>query len=246
MKRQFLMIFAYLTFVVFLPAASIGGVWRDDFNGTDIGPGWEVVNAPGQFTYEVADGWFSIDIAGINNVMLLRDGTEGDYTIETHILIEPDPNRDQQFGPTDRAWADINILDNTNVPSTDWWRTGRGGGGPGAVRVTYINGRDHGIVIHTEPVSDMELYLKAEKFGRLYTGYYKIGENGEWIEIGTDELKMNPLKVGLSLSTWAERSMVCNFDYFEITGEGVEPPAPVTRNKNLISTWVQLKRRWEN
>jgi hypothetical protein len=69
MRLQLLIIFVCLVFVVFLPTTSMAGTWRDDFNGTALGRGWKFINDPnGSSSYKVANGWFSINLVGLNDI----------------------------------------------------------------------------------------------------------------------------------------------------------------------------------
>lgn len=240
--RTILLVLGCLTFMAFLPSALMAAVWRDDFNGTDIGPDWKFINPSKQCEYKVADGWFSIHVEGVNDIWggfddsakLLRDAPEGDYTIETHIVIEPDPNN-----KTTNTWTSIIIFDDTNVPSSDWWYVSRGGNNE--VNVEYAQNNAGNIHSNLTGISDMELYLKAEKVGQNYTGYYKIEEDDKWIEVGAYEhTTLNPFKVGFCDKSWAVRSIVSSFDYFEIAGDEVEPSA-VTPKEKLTITWGRLK-----
>jgi len=243
MKRQFLMVFACLTFLISLPIVSMGGMWRDDFNGADIGPGWEFSSPTGLCTYEVANGWFSIHLEGANDIWggfdsaakLLRDAPAGDFTIESHIVIEPDPNN-----KTANTWTAIIIFDNTNDPSSDWWYLARGGADE--VNNEFVQNAGGNVGASVKDVGDLEIYLKAEKIGQAYTGYYKIAENDDWAVVGTNEHNtLNPSKVGFCVKSWAERSMVSNYDYFEMVGDEVEPSTAVAPDEKLSVTWGQLK-----
>ena len=242
MRSQLLVILACLIFTVFLPTVSMGGGWRDDFSGAELGPGWEFSNKPEQCVYEVADGWFSIHLEGVNDIWagkdnsakLLRDAPDGDYTIETYIVIEPD-----ESAGTAGTWTAVILFDDSTHPSLNWWYVARGHNDE--VTIEYV--RD-GVATnpgHTGGVSDMKFYLKAEKVGQEYTGYYKIQESDEWIEVGTlEHMSLNPLKVGFCVKSWENRSIVSNFDYVEITGSEVEGTA-VIPNEKLTATWGQLK-----
>lgn len=243
MRRQVLIVFVCLTFVVFLPVASMGGIWRDDFNGTDISSGWEFTSPTGLCTYEVANGYFSIHLEGNNDIWggmddaakLLRDAPAGDYTIETHIVIEPDPNNN-----TTNTWTAIIIFDNSSDPSADWWYLARGGNDE--INTEFVKDAGGNVGGSLKEISELELYLKAERVGQEYTGYYKIAENDDWIEVGAQEHNtLDPLKVGFCVKSWAVRSMVSNFDYFEIVGDEVEPATAVIPDKGLAVTWGQLK-----
>lgn len=244
MRDELLAILVCMILVAFLPINSMGAVWRDDFNGTKIGPGWEFINPPKQCTHEVADGWFSIHLEGVNDIWggfddsakLLRDAPEGDYTIETHIKIEPDPNN-----KTTNTWTAIIIFDNSSAPSADWWYVSRGGADE--VNVEYAQNNAGNIRSSLKGIGDMDLYLKAEKVGQAYTGYYRIAEDDDWITVGSYEhITLNPLKVGFCVKSWAARSMVCSYDYFEISGDKVESNIAVMPNENLITAWGQLKK----
>ena len=91
MSSRLLAILACLMFMVVLSTASMGGVWRDDFDGAEIGPGWEYTNPPKQCEYEVADGFFSLKLEGQNDIWggqdnaakLLMEAPKGDYSLET-------------------------------------------------------------------------------------------------------------------------------------------------------------------
>jgi hypothetical protein len=235
-----------LTFVVFLPAASMGGVWRDDFNGTTLGYSWKFTNATGLCKFHVANGWFSISLEGINDIWggtdnsakLLRDAPAGDYTLLTHIKIEPD-----KAAKTQNTWTCIIIFDDTKVPSANWLYVSRGGADE--VNIESVQNNTGNINASLKGVGDLDLYLKAEKIGQDYTGYYKVKKDDSWIKVGTyKHTTLNPNKVGFCVKSWAARSMVSNFDYFEMAGDKVEAiTTAVKPNEKLTTTWGQLKSR---
>ena len=244
MSSRLLAILACLMFMVVLSTASMGGVWRDDFDGAEIGPGWEYTNPPKQCEYEVAAGFFSLKLEGANDIWggqdnaakLLMEAPEGDYSLETHIVIEPD-----KAAKTANTWTSIIVFDDTDVPSSNWWYVARGGNNEVNVESCAFNAG--AINASLKNIGDMELYLKAEKTGKSYTGYYKIKENDKWIKVGgiTERDQLDPLKVGLLVKSWAVRSMVCNYDYFEIEGKNVKSNLAVSPNRKLSVAWGQLK-----
>jgi hypothetical protein len=244
MRLQLLIIFVCLVFVVFLPTTSMAGTWRDDFNGTALGPGWKFINDPnGNSSYKVANGWFSINLVGLNDiwggvdnsVKLLRDAPQGDYSLETHIKIDPD-----KAAKTQNTWTFIVIFDDTNKPSSNWWYVARGGADE--VNTEYVQNGAGVIQASLKGIGDLDVYLKAEKIGQDYTGYYKVKKDDSWIKVGTyKHTPLNPLKVGLCVKSWAVRDMVSNFDYFEMVGDKVEANTAVRPNGKLAATWGQLK-----
>jgi len=226
-----------------LPVSSIAGTWRDDFNGTKLGDGWNYTDSNGNSPYKVADGWFSIHLVGHNDiwggfdnsVKLLRDAPQGDYTLETHIKIEPDMS-----AKTQNTWTSVIIFDSTNKPSANWWYIARGGADE--VNTEYVQNNAGVIQASLKGIGDTDLYLKGEKVGQKYTGYYKIEKDDEWILVGTfTHSTLNPLKVGLMVKSWAIRDMVSNYEYFEMVGDKVESNIAVAPNEKLAVTWGQVK-----
>jgi len=244
MRSQLKITLLYLILVAFLPAISMAGTWRDDFNGTALGSGWNFINDPnGTSSYKVANGWFSLHLVGTNDiwggvdnsVKLLRDAPAGDYTIETHIKIDPDA-----AAKTQNTWTNILLFDDTNKPSSNWWYIARGGADE--VNTEYVQNGTGNIQASLKSIGDLDLYLKAEKVGQAYTGYYKIKKDDQWIKVGTyNHTTLNTKKVGLMDKSWAARNMVSNFDYFEMVGDKVEANIAVSPKEKLTSTWGQLK-----
>ena len=244
MKCQSLVILVCLTFMVVLPTASMGGVWRDNFDGAKIGSGWEFTNPPKQCKYEVADGMFSIKLEGKNDIWggqdnaakLLREAPEGNYSVETRIVIKPDAK-----AKTANTWTSITMFDDAKSPSANWLYLARGGNSE--INIEYAKNNAGNIGPSLKNMADTELYLKVEKTGQDYTGHYKIKENDKWIKVGTTKHDaLNPSKVGLLVKSWAVRSMVCNYDYFEMEGENVKSNmTAVAPNGKLAVTWGQLR-----
>jgi len=166
---------------------------------------------------------------------LLMEAPEGNYSLETRIVIKPDAK-----AKTANTWTSITIFDDTKVPSSNWWYIARGGNSE--VNIEFVRNNGGNIGGSLKNIGDTELYLRAEKTGKSYIGYYKIKKNDKWIKVGTTKHDpMNPLKVGLLVKSWAVRSMVCNFDYFEMEGENVVSTTAVASNGKLAVTWGQLR-----
>jgi hypothetical protein len=243
MKIQ-LMFLSCLVLLAFMPVISIAGVWHDDFNGTTLDPGWKFSNATGLCTSKVADGWFSITLKGANDIWggmdnsarLLRNAPAGDFTLETYIKIVPDPT-----SKTQNTWTTIIFFNDTKVPSSDWLYVSRGGADE--VNIEYVQNNTGNVGSNLKNIANMDLYLKAEKVGQDYTGYYKIKNTDQWTKVGTyKHTTLTPNKVGFCVKSWADRSMVSSYDYFEMTGSSVESNiTAVAKNEKLTTTWGLLK-----
>ena len=137
-----------------------------------------------------------------NSVKLLFDAPAGDYTLETHIKIEPD-----KAAKTQNTWTFIVIFDDTNKPSSNWWYVARGGADE--VNTEYVQNGAGIIQASLKGIGDLDVYLKADKIGQGYTGYYKIKKDDQWTLVGKyTHTTLNPLKVGLCVKSWAVRDMI--------------------------------------
>ena len=222
MRRQWNSVLMCVAITACLAMPGNAGVWQDDFNGNTLDAGWEYIDPHAANVVEVKEGSFVVHLEGTHDIWggfdsapkLLRDAPEGDFAIESHYVIQPDAS-----AGLDNTWTGIIVFDDTDSPSTDWLYVVRGGGS--VVSFEYVeDGSGHGATTHSTQA--LEVWSRVEKTGNTYLCRYKLAEGDEWTDLGEyTPPSLNPLKVGLIVKSWANRSIVCSFDYFRMEGENV-------------------------
>jgi len=222
MRRQWNSVLMCVAITACLAMPGNAGVWQDDFNGNTLDAGWEYIDPHAANVGEVKEGSFVVRLEGTHDIWggsdsapkLLRDAPEGDFAIESHYVIQPDAS-----AGLDNTWTGIIVFDDTDSPSTDWLYVVRGGGS--VVSFEYVeDGSGHGATTHSTQA--LEVWSRVEKTGNTYLCRYKLAEGDEWTDLGEyTPPSLNPLKVGLIVKSWANRSIVCSFDYFRMEGENV-------------------------
>ena len=97
---------------------------------------------------------------------------------------------------------------------------------------------------HFQTGADVPLYLKLEKAGKQFTGYFRTDEKKDWNKIGnTWEHQIKEVKkVGLGfINNWGGKTVILLVDTFSIDGEGIRPLS-VTPSGKLTTVWGALKQ----
>lgn len=190
--------------------------FRDDFNSSSLNSGWIWQNEPSQWDVGTTkQGWLTIhgeqnaNIFCNDNSSLLYQVIEEsqDFDVSTKMYCEWSNNQSDVAGiiikfPTADDWILIKL-----------WMHGDGTG-----RLEW-QGKCNDI-ISPVPGSEsvggtMEIYLRIQKAGNVYTGYFKTtGDN--WTMIGTEAIDESlPMHLGLFAGIDAGSGpLFVQFDYF--------------------------------
>jgi beta-xylosidase len=188
--------------------ATVSANFQDDFSDK-LEPGWSWIKEENTiWDLTTKPGYLSIvlqDQPAPN--IIVRAITSENFQIITHVLFTPTSNfqiagllvyQDEetlaQFG---RAFCD---LQNGCVGNGIYFE--------GAQNKQYI-----GPNLATETLKKDEAYLRLDKIGSLFTGYYSEDGNN-WIVIGEHEFAMLSPKVGLIAGNSFVAGTVAYFDYF--------------------------------
>jgi serine/threonine protein kinase len=192
--------------------ASSGEAFRDDFI-SQLSDGWMWLEEdPSKWSLSAVDGSLQILASDASfdgpytplNI-LLRDAPSGDFEVTTSVQFTPtsdyqfaglvvfqDPKNVLQFG---RAFCDV-----VNACVGDG---------------VYFDNFEEGSVTgtnHATPVHGDLIYLRLERKGNTYTGYYS--EDGEnWITLGEHSRDFSTARVGL-MAAQAPEEIPALFDYF--------------------------------
>ncbi len=198
-------------------------VWRDDFDGAlDVAWSWLHENSDG-WTLTEQPGYLRIRatplVTGGEN-LLLRTGAEGNFSIETRLLFEPQTNfqfaglvifQDEanylQFG---RAFCDV---EGVCVGAGLYFDQIRDGGLEGSNYAT--------------PWEPGEVFLRLELDGDRLTAFYG-GDGQTWHELGQHELPAHfeVRGVGLTASqNYSGEDSSADIDYFSLAGNP-KPSSP--------------------
>jgi beta-xylosidase len=186
-------------------------VFWDDFNSEFL-PGWSWIRENDTlWSLDAEPGFLRIVLTADNppRNLLVRDIKYQNFQIMTHVRFKPTSNF--QF-----AGLLVYLDDKTmlgfgrafcNLPNTCV--------GNGIYFDAVQNGKTVGGNFSTAtPIQD-EAYLRMDKNGTKFTGYYS--DNGtDWIMIGEHELSMIDPKVGLIATNSHIVGMTAYFDYFTL------------------------------
>jgi hypothetical protein len=237
-------------FAVSLTLPVFAKEWLDEFDEQDLDGEWfRITDRPEQQgTVTIEDGRLLINEPNGNfghlivdgRPLVLREAPEGDFNISTLIETEPPP-------PADDYWIGLFIVgeDGDHDVLADNWAVLTIGGSAGEKKAligSMINSawNDKG---HFD-IPGWPVYLKLEKIGIQYTGYYKEKPADQWTKVGsswTHEGMEEPELVGLGfINNWGGANLTLMAEYFLLQGEKVIPKAiqPVDR---LSSTWGWIK-----
>ncbi len=239
-----------IIFAVFLTLPTFAKEWLDEFDKDELNGEWLkitccpgdngsaviedgrlLINEPGDFGHMITDG----------RPLVLRKSPEGDFSISA--LIDTDPP-----APADNYWVGLFVIGNDGdnaVLAHNWaaLNIGGSGGEKKALIGSMIDGawEDKG---HFD-IPEWPIYLKLEKVGNQYTGYFKEKSTDEWIKTGdtwNHDGMEDPELVGFGfINNWGGGpNLTLTVEYFSLEGENVIPMAVRPADK-LSSTWGQIK-----
>jgi len=193
-------------------------IWRDDFDAV-LSPPWRWINEnPARWSLAERPGYLRIFVSpyvfGQENG-LLRPVTGGNFTIQTHVLFEPDTNF-QIAGliiyqdannrlALGRAFCDI---PNNCVGNGIYFDNVQGGNLAGTNFATSVD-------------SYNEAYLRLERRGDLVTAFYS-SDGVTWFEIGTHRIALDFRVNGVGLIACQDfntpgRDIPADFDFFVLS-----------------------------
>ncbi len=246
------LILAFISIVIFLGFLSAyGGEWLDEFDKAELNKEWfKITDRPAKLTtvklekgkllmYEQTANFGHMITDG--RPLILRKAPKGDFSIST--LIDTNPP-----APADNYWLGLFIIgkDGDNAVLAENWAVLTIGGSKGEKKTligSMINGtwNDKG---HFD-VKGWPIYLKLDKAGTNYTGYYKDKPDDQWTIVGATwahDMK-NPELVGLGfINNWGGTKVTMIAEYFLLEGENVAPMAVDAKGK-LSNTWGDIKYR---
>jgi len=242
MKRR---IFIPLAIMIFIYTPWLdAGVWTDPFDGDQLAKEWSFRDRPGETsTVEVKDGFLRItDPTGNwghmekDKPMLEREvpDTAQDLVVSGLFSSEPDKPAD--------AWIGMFIFGDDPMDFACLLFGGESNQAQKCLIGSMVLGgwQDKG---HFETGADVPLYLKLEKVGDQFTGYYRTNEKEDWRTIGniwTHQIK-TVKTVGLGfINSWGGQAVTFLVDSFTLEGEGVEPLAIRAKGK-LTTTWGDVR-----
>ena len=239
-----------VVFAVFLALPVFAKEWLDEFDKEDLNDEWfRITDRPEeQGSVTIEDGRLLINEPNGNfghlivdgRPLVLREAPKDDFSISTLVETEPPP-------PADSYWIGLFIVgeDGDDVVLADNWAVLTIGGSAGEVKVligsmidSAWNDKGH------FDVPEWPIYLKLEKVGIQYTGYYKEKPADQWIKVGAtwDHPGMEePKLVGLGfINNWGGANLTLIAEYFLLEGEGVIPMAVQPAGK-LTTSWSYIK-----
>lgn len=186
-------------------------VLRDDFSG-ELQPGWSWIREnQNLWSLTSEPGYLRIVLTGgkYPRNLLVREVASDNFQIVTHLLFTPTSNF--QFAGLLVYQDDENLIQlgraYCNLPNTCV--------GNGIYFDMVQSGQGIGPNFETNTQLVDEAYLRIDKVGLLFTGYYS--EDGEnWIAIGEHDFFMADPKVGLIAGQSNVEGRFALFDYFSI------------------------------
>lgn len=222
-------------------------IWRDDFDGS-LGEGWAWVNEnPAQWSLTERPGFLRVYASAYatgGENLLLRPAAQGDFTIKTRVLFEPDTNfqfaglviwQDEgNFLQLGRAFCDVEEACVGNGLYFDFVDDG-----------TWVGGN------FAAPVGDpSEAYLRLERRGEMVRAFYSVDEGISWYELGTHWIPADfPVNgVGLTAAqdyNTPDRDIPADFDFFELTeGGGFLPEGFHDYEQGDVPSWACNAGGW--
>ena len=225
------------------PSGCING-YRDDFNGADLGAGWDVVRRDQTLT--VADGVLTIPAAGRRR---LPDGQQRQEHRPAHGAVRrlDDHHEDQLQGPgavpagaassstATTTTTRSSIASRPTPPSaTRASRSSSSSTRSRARRATAAPTRRRNLAVDVPATT---CYMRVKSDGTTITGEYSA-DGTTWTPVGQSAALPANAKVGVfALSNAATTVVDAKFDY--VTLEGANVPAPVRPRRRL-----RRHRRW--
>ncbi len=186
-------------------------IFWDDFSG-ELLPGWSWIREnDALWSLDSEPGYLRIVLTGDRppRNLLVRDVTHQNFQIMTHVRFKPTSNYqfagllvyqdDETMLSLGRAYCDTRNFCVGNGIYFDASQNGQ-----------YL-GKNFG----TDTQSEEEAYLRMDKNGTKFTGYYS--ENGtDWMMIGEHEVSIIDPQVGLITANSFIVGMTAYFDYFTV------------------------------
>jgi hypothetical protein len=238
------------TSVILVALPVFAGEWLDEFDKEDLDEAWfRITDRPeGQGSVTIEDGKLLINDPNGNFGHLITDGRplvlrkapEGDFSISTLIDTFP-PAIPKDY------WIGLFVVggDGDHGVLADNWAVLNIGGSAGEVKAligsmidSAWNDKGH------FDIPNWPVYLKLDKVGIQYTGYYREKPTDEWIKVGeswTHDGMEEPELVGLGfINSWGGVNLTLMAEYFLLEGENVVPMAVQSVHK-LSGTWGYIK-----
>jgi len=237
-------ILAYLSFPV------LAGEWLDEFDKDDLDEEWfRITDRPEQQSIvEIEDGKLLLNEPNGNfghtevngRPLVLRKAPEGDFSIS--MLIDTEPP-----SPAKDYWIGLFIIgkDGDHPVLAENWAILTIGGVAGDVTAmigSMINNvwNDKGHF----GIPEWPIYLKLDKVGIQYTGYYKEKPADEWTMVGASwnhDGMEEPELCGLGfVNSWGGANLTLMAEYFLLEGENVSSMAVQPMDK-LSTAWGRIK-----
>jgi hypothetical protein len=241
-----------VVFAISLTVPVFAKEWLDEFDKEELNEEWfRITDRPEkQGTVTIEDGKLLINepngdfghLIVDGRPLVLREAPKGDFSISALVNTEPPP-------PADNYWIGLFVVeeDGDDAILANNWAVLTIGGSQGEQKAligSMINGawNDKG---HFD-IPEWPTYLKLEKTGTQYTGYYKEKLNDQWMKVGAtwDHDGMEePELVGLGfINNWGGGpNLTLIVEYFLLEGDKVIPMAVQPAGK-LSSMWGNIKK----
>ena len=212
-------------------AAELRDVWTwDDPDNDDA---WSLVDNPGWFRFTVQHEEDTWDGNRGDMPLLLRTSPTGDYSMETHVKIDEQPN--QTYGAL-IVWQGGGNWIHLELIRED-------GGQINGVLVQYWPAIAGGNTGQSAQVEADEVYLRIERQGNDWSLLYKSEEEDEWelLEV-ISAVFTDPHQVGIGAKTFSgdgSMQLVADFDYFR--SEELGETSVVQPKSKLAVSWARIK-----
>jgi len=244
-----LWLFAFiLALLLVLPVSA--REWLDEFDEPDLNGEWfRITDRPvEQGSVTIEDGKLLINdpngdfghLVTDGRPLVLRKAPDGDFSISALVETDPPP-------PAQSYWIGLFVVGKDGdhaVLAENWAALNIGGGGAevkaliGSMIDNAWNDKGH------FDIPEWPIYLKLEKTGNQYTGYFKQEPADEWTMVGgawAHDGMEEPELAGLGfINSWGGANLTLIVEYFSLEGESVIPMAVGSAGK-LSSKWGQIK-----
>ena len=212
-----------------------GAEWRDDFESSVLDDVWQWVREDsskwnlrsGSMQITTQQGGILFDTDNARN-LLVREGPSGDFTIETYVEFEPD---------ADYQKAGLLIYEDDGSFLL-FCRAHCGSCGGNMIFFDYEeNGTRKSSGEGYATTSRNRAYLKVEKKGSTYSGYYSTNGADWQLARQYRNVGVRADYVGIATTgslNWT--SNVARFDYFSLDGSGVTTASATTTSTTTTTT----------
>jgi hypothetical protein len=226
-------------FLTSLPAYTAS--WVDEFDGAQLRKDWVTKDRPGNPSkIEQKDGMLRITNPTGNwghmerdRPLVLRKAPDGDFNAIGLFASEPKLPGD--------AWHGIFILGDDALDFACLLFGGESNQAQKNLIGSMVVGvwQDKG---HFPTGKDVPYYLKLEKVGDQYTGYWSEDPKKAWNKVGNSwPHKLKPKQVGVGfINNWGGKTVTLLVDMFTLEGDKVEP-SPVESKDKLAVSWGKMK-----